>query len=76
MANKIVTGLSSLLLPFGLYGAPIHLSSGYSRSYLSATTQGNLLPVSTVASSKVLRRLAPENASELNIVSASLLESW
>lgn len=70
MANKILTGLSSLLLPFGLYGAPVQLSSGYSRSYLSATAQGNLLPVSTAASSKVLRGLAPEKANDLDIIGA------
>lgn len=37
MATKLFAGLSSLLLPFGVYAAPVQSPNSYQRSYLSAS---------------------------------------
>lgn len=71
MANKLLMGLSSLLLPLGLYGSPAQSSAGYQRSYFSASLNAaGGLDIPTSAA-KILRDVAVADAGELEILAAA-----
>ncbi len=71
MANKILLGLSSLLMPLGLYCGPAQ-SSGYTRSYLSANLNSAGTLEKPTASKKIERDVAVASAGELDILSATV----
>jgi len=65
-------GLSSLLLPLGLYGVPAQSSTSYQRSYLSASINSSPdLSATNMATAQIVRDAVPVAANELAIVSAS-----
>nr|WP_324258970.1 DUF4347 domain-containing protein [Cellvibrio fontiphilus] len=73
MANKLLMGLSSLLLPLGLYGSPVQSSGSYQRSYFSASinaASGGL--DAPTAAAKILRDVAVADAGELEILAATV----
>src|SRR5690606_32590434 len=72
MKKTFFTGLSSLLLPLGLYGVPTQAAVGYQRNYLSAgmstaSTHGSI-DVLTHARELITREAV--TGDELDIVSA------
>lgn len=71
MANKLLTGLSSLLLPLGLYAGPAQSSASYQRSYFSASTHAasSVLDIPTSAA-KIARDFVATDADSLDIVGA------
>nr|WP_324258972.1 DUF4347 domain-containing protein [Cellvibrio fontiphilus] len=72
MSNKLLMGLSSLLLPLGLYGVPAQSSTSYQRSYLSASINNSPdLSATSMAATHIVRDAVPVAADELAIVSAS-----
>ncbi|HEX7763966.1 MAG TPA: DUF4347 domain-containing protein, partial [Cellvibrio sp.] len=72
MANKLFTGLSSLLLPLGLYGVPAQSSTSYQRSYLSASISASpVVSATTMAAGHLVRDAVTVDADDLDIASAS-----
>ncbi|WP_157152685.1 DUF4347 domain-containing protein, partial [Cellvibrio sp. BR] len=72
MSNKLLMGLSSLLLPLGLYGVPAQSSTSYQRSYLSASINSSPdLSATNMAATHIVRAAVRVTADELDIVSTS-----
>ncbi|QEI11270.1 DUF4347 domain-containing protein [Cellvibrio japonicus] len=72
MANKLLTGLSSLLLPLGFYGMPAQSSMGYQRSYLSASiNRSSDITAVNMAATRILHEAATVVTGELDIINAS-----
>ncbi|WP_430458216.1 Ig-like domain-containing protein [Rheinheimera sp.] len=70
MANKLLMGLSSLLMPLGLYCGPAQSAPGYQRSYLNAGTPASGAFDKPVLISKKSRDSTLASTDELGIMSA------
>ncbi len=70
MANKLLMGLSSLLMPFGLYCGPTHSAAGYQRSYLNARAHASGTLEKPRFTEKKSRDTAVASTDELDIMAA------
>ncbi|HEY0893465.1 MAG TPA: DUF4347 domain-containing protein, partial [Cellvibrio sp.] len=72
MSNNLLIGLSSLLLPLGLYGVPAQSSTSYQRFYRSASINGfPEIPATNMAATHVVRDAVMVAADDVEIVSVS-----
>ena len=73
MASKLFTGLSSLLLPLGLYAGSAQSTSSYQRSYLSASvSQTDTALVLATSGAKIARDFVVAETEDLEILGAEV----